>query len=66
MEASCWCLAADSGGGRGGVHEHIEELISLQKVATDGVVEETLEHIVDEPPPKVIEAEGRSRHGSDV
>ena len=40
MEASCSCLAADSGGGRGGGREHIEELISLQMVATDGVVEE--------------------------
>ena len=58
MEASCWCLAADSGGGRGGVREHIGELISLQKVATDGVVDEIVEHIVEEPPTKVMEAAG--------
>ena len=58
MEASCWCLAADSGGGRGGVREHIGELISLQIVVTDGVVEEIVEHIVEEPPPKVLEAAG--------
>ena len=58
MEASCWCLAADSGGGRGGVREHIGALISLQMVATDGVVEEIVEHIVEEPPPKVMEAAG--------
>ena len=40
------------------VREHIGALISLQMVATDGVVEEIVEHIVDEPPPRVLEAAG--------